>query len=317
MAGQPKTKKNSVSSGKVKKTKMSEAVINDVIKDECQQTCEEKEKKQEERRNHAFASNKLRLESLISDDCFLSDIELAISPPPVAESKLPSATYVRTMDGGVDRALKDDYMDEEDRKRVESYYMRGVKQALKHVSDIVGDDKLISHIISCQKVIALLLQDTATFVSAVETIDAAEMAARVSYYFDDCDKRRRSYTVPGLAYTIGFMHRKQMLQFASEHQDELTGYIVARALMRIEDQRNIEIISGGGLMSGHKLDLATNFDWNDAKAKPQKEESTTNITQNIINMNSLPPTSMTVEEWQAQFLSQQSKPALDVTPEKK
>lgn len=49
------------------------------------------------------------------------------------------------------------------------------------------------------------------------------------------------------------------MTFVAEKYDTLPGYIVAQALMRIEEQRNVEILSGNGMMTGHKLDLATNL----------------------------------------------------------
>jgi len=314
MAGQPKTKKNSVSSGRVKKTEMP-PIVSKAIKDECPTlTTPDVEEAKAGRRAKAFAANKLRLEALISEDCHLSDIERAITPPTCGAQKLPTLDYVVVMDGSLDVSLKHDYMDFEDRARALSYYKRGVVSALKEAANVVSDQKLVEHIISCQKLIAILLQETVERVSAVESIDAAEMAARVSFYFDDCDKRHRSYTVPGLAYAIGFMHRKHLLKFVADNEESISAYIIARALMKIEDQRNIEIISGGGMMAGHKLDLATNFDWNDAKAKPSKDDASVNITHNTINMNSLPPAgAMTVEEWQRQFLTQKSAP-IDVGP---
>ena len=168
-------------------------------------------------------------------------------------------------------------------------------------------NEVISQLTACHKVINLLLEDTKEKISAAETISAADMAIRVNSYFEECDKRKRSYTVPGLAYAIGFITRKQLIAFVSEKHETLPGYIVARALMRIEEQRNVEILSGNGMMTGHKIDLATNFDWSDTKNKGRDEDKPAQptITQNIINYNSLPPQTLTVEEWQQKFLEQQ------------
>lgn len=188
-------------------------------------------------------------------------------------------------------------------------------------TDKATPSSLVEHILACQRVIALLLEDTKAKVSSVETLDAAQMALRVTSYFEECDRRKRSYTVPGLAYAIGFINRKQLISFVTDFYETLPGYIVARALMRIEEQRNVEILSSNGMMTGHKLDLATNFDWMDTKNRSSKddEKPTQHITQNVINYNSLPPQSMTVEEWQQRFLAEQKErqgqpptPAIDV-----
>lgn len=181
-----------------------------------------------------------------------------------------------------------------------------IKLANKPVTNTGELNEFEQQIVACQKVIALLLEDTSQKISAVETLNALQITERVTSYFEECDKTYRSYTVPGLAYAIGFINRKQLVKFVEENIETLPGYVIARALMRIEEQRNIEILAGNGMMTGHKLDLATNFEWNDAKQKSSKEEEKpTQITQNIINYNSLPPTQMSVEEWQAKFLQQQ------------
>lgn len=193
-----------------------------------------------------------------------------------------------------------------------------LRVALKEPAPSSTCEDLCEQIRSCHRVIALLLEDTQEKISTAETLDASQMALRVTEYFEACDKRKRSYTVPGLAYAIGFINRKQLMTFVAEKYDTLSGYIIARALMRIEEQRNVEILSGNGMMTGHKLDLATNFDWMDTKNKSSKDdEKPTQITQNIINYNSLPPASMSVEEWQQRFLQQQKDKdakAIDATP---
>lgn len=203
-----------------------------------------------------------KLEYLMSDECRISDLELAL------------------------KALPED---------LSSCNVQG----------------LVEQIEACHKVINLMLEDTREKISAAENLTAADMAFRTASYFEECDKRKRSYTVPGLAYAIGFITRKQLLAFVSEKHETLPGYIVARALMRIEEQRNVEILSGNGMMTGHKIDLATNFDWSDTKNKGRDEDKPAQptITQNIINYNSLPPQTLTVEEWQQKFLEQQKNKA--------
>lgn len=83
--------------------------------------------------------------------------------------------------------------------------------------------------------------------------------------------------------------------------------------MKIEDQRNTEIISGGGVMAGHELDLAMNFEWSDADNKCEVAAQTTNnttINQTnntlAVTPDSLPPT-LSLAQWQAHFLSDEKR----------
>lgn len=103
--------------------------------------------------------------------------------------------------------------------------------------------------------------------------------------------------------------------FADVHKEQLGhahGYMLARALMKIEDQRNTEVISGGGGMTGHKLDLTTDFDWSDAGKKGKAAQTTNSTTINQTNntlavtSDSWPPT-MSLDQWQAHFLSDEKR----------
>jgi len=53
--------------------------------------------------------------------------------------------------------------------------------------------------------------------------------------------------------------------------------------MKIEGQRNAEIIGGGGVMAGHKLDLTTGFEWSYAGKNGEAEQTTNNKTINQAN----------------------------------
>jgi len=274
----------------------------------------EKKEKQKERRKYVFEMNKSRFDNLVSEDCYLTDIERALEPIEVKKRCAPTAAYVKAIDGRFDWEYKALKCDEDDKKAYARFYNLGVEAALRIYSEQLGDAAFFETIESCQKLIAILLEDHTFRVSITEKLDVAELAARISFYFVSCERLKRSYTVPGLAYTVGFMNRNHMIQFLEDNPETLFAYVLSRALMRIEDQRNVEIISGGGLMTGHKLDLATNFNWNDAKQKaapapppPPKEETVKNIINNTqINVNSLPPETMSVEEWQRKFLTQQN-----------
>lgn len=47
----------------------------------------------------------------------------------------------------------------------------------------------------------------------MEEMSPDELASMIIFYFDECTKRLRSFTVPGLAYEVGFMCRQDLLTF--------------------------------------------------------------------------------------------------------
>ena len=278
-------------------------------------TPEEVEQRQEERRKACFCANKLRINALIGQHCQLTDLDVALGDMPViGKIEPPTVAYVKTMDGRLRFFCKDALYSEEEVIAFNKGYEMGAERAISTMMGHVGDEALLKYAQACRHVIHALIQEHKDRISFMDEITPGELANRIAFYFDECYKRKRSYTVPGLAYEIGFMCRQDMLDYISDKRDTLLGYMLARALMVIEDQRNTEIISGGGVMAGHKLDLATNFSWMDAGKKgegsagPQivNNSTTINNTQNNINPGSLPPT-LTLDQWQAQFLSNEKK----------
>ena len=277
-------------------------------------TPEQKEACTEERVSRGFVSNKKRLMELISGDCLLSDVDVVVGDLPTAEETgVPSVEYITAVDGRLKFACSDkNYSDEEEAAFKRGYKM-GVEAARVEMLKSVGDEALKAYAQSARKVVHALLQTHEQRLNFMMELTPDELASRIAFYFDECTVRKRSFTVPGLAYEVGFMQRQDLLDFIRDHQDTLMGYMLARALMKIEDQRNTEIISGGGVMAGHKLDLATNFSWNDAGKKGEAAAQTTNnttINQTnntlAVTPDSLPPT-LTLDQWQAQFLNNEKK----------
>ena len=275
---------------------------------------EQKEECTEQRIEKCFVANKLRLQQLIGGDCLLSDIDVAVGDLPVAEDAgVPSVEYITAVDGRLKFACQDkNYSDEEEAAFKRGYKM-GVEAARAEMLNSVGDQALKEYAKSARRVIHALLQTHEQRLNFMMELTPDELASRIAFYFDECHKKHRSFTVPGLAYEVGFMQRQDLLDFVRENQETLMGYMLARALMKIEDQRNTEIISGGGVMAGHKLDLATNFSWNDAGKKGDTPAQTTNNTtinqtNNSLNItpDSLPPT-LTLDQWQAQFIDNEKK----------
>ena len=73
--------------------------------------------------------------------------------------------------------------------------------------------------------------------------------------------------------------------------------------MHIEAERVVDMLYGGGMMAGHKLDLATNFNYNDAGKKGNDQPAPTNITvnNNTLSLAGSPPKPESVEEWQSWY----------------
>ena len=93
----------------------------------------------------------------------------------------------------------------------------------------------------------------------------------------------------------------------------------------IESETVTDMMYGGGMMTGHKINLATNFNYSDAgKKSDSKEAPAITINNNSITMNGVPPKPETIEEWQAWYAKEQAakaaqaitgqQPVIDVTP---
>ena len=78
------------------------------------------------------------------------------------------------------------------------------------------------------------------------------------------------------------------------------------------------------MMTGHKINLATNFNYSDTGKKNETPQTQINVNNNSITMNGVPPKPETIEEWQAWYAREQAAKALteavpkleiiDVTP---
>lgn len=136
-------------------------------------------------------------------------------------------------------------------------------------------------------------------------------------YFSNCDhkKPKRPYTVPGLAHWLGFNSRRALLKFAQA--DSLCGRVVRSALLRIHAQRNEQLVSGQGQMTGRVADLKNNFGWNDMtpfsyeekayreSIERKKEEEgggkKDNDSKHLHLHGMLPPEPQTMEEWSSMY----------------
>lgn len=86
-----------------------------------------------------------------------------------------------------------------------------------------------------------------------------ELIEKTDAYFAECDDDGTPYTVPGYAYYLGYAGRDAIPRLA---KDENYGGIIKRAKLRIETQRNIQLITDGNA-PGKIFDLKNNFAWVD------------------------------------------------------
>ena len=88
-------------------------------------------------------------------------------------------------------------------------------------------------------------------------------------YFDICDRENRPYTIPGLAYHLGFIDRHAVINYQGKPDFAAT---VKKARMRIERQRIEKLVSGQGSCPGQIFDLKNNFDYKDKSEVDQNSK---------------------------------------------
>lgn len=202
------------------------------------------------------------------------------------------------------------YEDDETMKLVVEAYKLGAKEAIEFQnSDALGPiQKLKAMVESHRAMIDFLITDNEEKANLVLTLTPRELVDRITLYFIECDLIKRFYTVPGLAFYIGFASRDDFQEYIENNPESIHVYIIKRALTYIEAERVTDMLYGGGLMAGHKLDLATNFNYNDAGKKNESSQSPTNITvnNNTLSMQSAPPKAESIEEWQAWYVQEQA-----------
>ena len=200
------------------------------------------------------------------------------------------------------------YEDDETMKLIKEAYMMGAQAAntaMTSTGPMSSVTKVKELVETQRRVIEFLLEDFSEQINPVLHLTPRELVERITLYFIECDLLKRFYTVPGLAFHIGFASREEFLAYVNETEPTIHTHIIKRAMMHIESERVTDMLYGGGLMAGHKLDLATNFNYNDAGKKGgESPQSQTNITvnNNTLNMDSAPPKFTTIEEWQKSYM---------------
>ena len=125
-------------------------------------------------------------------------------------------------------------------------------------------------------------------------------------YFDKCDDQQLAYTIPGLAFHLGFISRQAIFHYVKRGDN--CGKVIKAAKLKIEEQRNRQVVEGQGYMAGRIFDLKCNFGYNDQNPSGDGDgEGSGNNQQPQINVQNnyhgLPPQPATLEEWTASYHS--------------
>ena len=89
-----------------------------------------------------------------------------------------------------------------------------------------------------------------------------DMEPLIEEYFNKCDLAEEPYTVPGLAYALGFADKSSLVDYSKNSEFSFT---IKRAKARIESQRNRRLVDGKGNTAGMIFDLKNNFGWSDSR----------------------------------------------------
>ncbi len=120
-----------------------------------------------------------------------------------------------------------------------------------------------------------------------------EMQEAIDRYFQEADEKKWPYTIPDLAYALGFNSRQSLLNYQNK---PIFMDTIKRAKLRIEGQRARQLVQGQGIVAGQIFDLKNNFGWRDQQepAEAQKEKV---LVQNNIGLVGMPPQPRDIAEW--------------------
>lgn len=119
-------------------------------------------------------------------------------------------------------------------------------------------------------------------------------------YFDRCDSQGYSYTIPDLAFYLGFISRQALFHYLKRGDN--CSKVIRAARLKIEAQRNRQVVDGQGHVAGRIFDLKCNFGYNemgqDEGGNFEGAQPQMNVQQNFYG---LPPQPATLEEWTQQY----------------
>lgn len=149
-----------------------------------------------------------------------------------------------------------------------------------------------------------------------------DMSASIENYFKDCDKRKVPYTLAGMIHWLGFCKKSSIKPYLLQEGFYI---VLSRAMLRIEQQRNEQLIQDKGPKTGHIFDLKNNFGWIDemrtqakveAGDKKEKENEGGRSIKDV-QLEALPPKPKSMSEWEEWYKVTMKKPEeapIDVEP---
>lgn len=145
--------------------------------------------------------------------------------------------------------------------------------------------------------------------------DPEAMEEAVMEYFADCDKRKVSYTVSGIAWWLGFSSRMSIQDQCG--RDDECGEVMRRAALRIEMQRNEQLVDGSETPPQAKIfDLKANFHWQEPAQVQEINNPDGNMGNKVVAV--LPDQPLNLQEWQSWYQdmmgSRNSPEPIDVEP---
>ena len=102
--------------------------------------------------------------------------------------------------------------------------------------------------------------------------DKVELEKLIDKYFEDCDKKKKPYTMSGLAYALD-IDRRTLLNYG---ENESFFPLVKRAKDRVQAQLEENALMGKGNAVFTIVDLKNNYGWRD-----QQEVKMTNEIENL------------------------------------
>jgi hypothetical protein len=92
--------------------------------------------------------------------------------------------------------------------------------------------------------------------------DPQLLSDKIEEYFEHCETEKKKYTVAGLVYFLGYSN-KQSISDLRGRKDPMYGWLIDRARLRIEDNKNSQLLKPGQPTAGYIFDLKNNHGWRD------------------------------------------------------
>lgn len=105
--------------------------------------------------------------------------------------------------------------------------------------------------------------------------DPLVMEAKIDQYFDECETKDKTPTVPGLCFFLGFNSRQSFLDYEKRVVDDEKPFscTIKRARLRIEMDRAERLVSSGTPTAGLIFDMVNNHGYkNPAHLKHSQDE---------------------------------------------